>query len=449
MKREPVEPAFLDMPGLLHDPYARRPYHRLTTVRSTSLVAPMSQSKVPMYLGRLTPYYSIGAVALPTRVRVRSIDTVSCHGKRSQELQSNLIKFSINIFQAPSGRIIYGVTLDAAVSNHDLVALLEDCYYESIKLTLSDGRVMTLRDSIDEEIKNLYPAQEWEPEPDLHQVLLLSPMLTGQTTADQVVEIQEGFLRSIVYRVHVPQREGFTSIQFPPELNRSLTTIAAVGSFVSVLCGHQDYVENSVVLSATSIVSATTELRSIQESLLDGFSLVRDKLGTLSRTQQRQTLGDISGQLAKHEMNLSQHVESVADIGLWIPSLRVEDYHRTLVSSVRLMERSEIIGKSIQRLTSIAAAKTQVLLAEEQQLQEHRRRSWALVVGLLTTLAIPTSFILAFFGISSPEVDAKTSIFDLHRYVGVYLFAFGMVGLSATIVTLFWLLGHPSRRRKS
>ncbi|MGH4018402.1 MAG: hypothetical protein ACRDT0_03990 [Pseudonocardiaceae bacterium] len=308
---------------------------------------------------------------------------------------------------------------------------------------------MTLRDSIDEEIKNLYPAQEWEPEPDLHQVLLLSPMLTGQTTADQVVEIQEGFLRSIVYRVHVPQREGFTSIQFPPELNRSLTTIAAVGSFVSVLCGHQDYVENSVVLSATSIVSATTELRSIQESLLDGFSLVRDKLGTLSRTQQRQTLGDISGQLAKHEMNLSQHVESVADIGLWIPSLRVEDYHRTLVSSVRLMERSEIIGKSIQRLTSIAAAKTQVLLAEEQQLQEHRRRSWALVVGLLTTLAIPTSFILAFFGISSPEVDAKTSIFDLHRYVGVYLFAFGMVGLSATIVTLFWLLGHPSRRRKS
>lgn len=307
---------------------------------------------------------------------------------------------------------------------------------------------MTLRESIDEEINNLYPARDWEPEPDLHQVLFLSPILIGQTTADQVVEIQEKFLRSLVYRVHAPQREGFTSIRFPPELNRNLTTIAAVGSFVSVLCGHQDYVENSVVLSATSIVSATTELRSIQESLLDGFSLVRDKLGTLSRMQRRQILGDISGQLAKHEMNLSQHVESVADIGLWIPSLRVEDYHRTLVSSVRLMERSEVIGKSIQRLTSIAAARTQILLAEEQQLQEHRRRSWALVVGLLTILAIPTSFILAFFGISAPEVDPKTSIFDFHRYVGVYLFAFGMVGLSATTVTLFWLLGHPSRRRK-
>ncbi|MGH4012825.1 MAG: hypothetical protein ACRDSL_02570 [Pseudonocardiaceae bacterium] len=359
-----------------------------------------------------------------------------------------MIKFSLNVFQVPSGRILYGVTLDAAVSNHNLVALLEDCYYESIKLTLSDGRVLALRDLIDEEIKDLYPAVEWQSEPDLHQVLFLSPILAGQTTADQRVEIQERFLRSLVYRVHAPQREGFTSIQFPPELNRSLTTIAAVGSFVSVLCGHQDYVENSVILSATSIVSATTELRSIQESLLGGLSLVRDKLGTLSRLQRRQMLGDISGQLAKHEMNLSQHVESVADIGLWIPSLRVEDYHLALVSSVRLMERSEIIGKSIQRLTSIAAARTQVLLAEEQQLQEHRRRSWALVIGLLTILAIPTSFILAFFGISAPEVDPRTSIFDFHRYIGVYLFAFGMVGLSATIVTLFWLLGHPSRRRE-
>lgn len=115
MKREQVEPAFLDVPGLPHDPYARRPYHRLTTVRSTSLVAPVSQSNEPMYLGRLTPYYSTDAVALPARVRARSIDTVSCHGKRSQELQSNLNKFSINIFQVPSGRVLYGVTLDVTV----------------------------------------------------------------------------------------------------------------------------------------------------------------------------------------------------------------------------------------------------------------------------------------------------------------------------------------------
>lgn len=448
MKREQLEPAFLDVPGMPHDPYSRRPYHRLTTVRSTSLVAPMSQLRAPMYLGRLTPYYSIGEVVLPTRTQVHSIDTVSCHGKRSQELQSSLEKLSINIFQVPSGRVLYGVTFDITVSNYDLVALLEDCYYESIKLTLSDGHTLTLHDLIDGEIQKLYPAAEWQSEPDLHQVLFLSPLLTDPTNVDEKVEIQEDFLRSLIYRVHVPQREGFTSIQFPPELNRGLTAIAAVGSFVSILRGHQDYVENSVILSSISIISATTELRDIQESLLAGFSLVRDKLGKLSRLQRRQLLGDISGQLAMHEMNLSQHVESVADIGLWIPSLRVEDYHRTLVSSVRLMERSEIIGKSIQRLTSITAARTQVLLAEEQQLQEHRRRSWALVVGLLTTVAIPTSFILAFFGITAPEVDPKTSIFDLRRYLGVYLFAFGMVGLSAIIVTLFWLLGHPSRKRK-
>jgi hypothetical protein len=409
----------------------------------------MSQTKDPLYLGRLTPYYSMGAVALPTRVHARSVETISCLGKRSQELRPNLKKLCVNVFQVPSGRVLYALTVDATMPNEGIVALLEDCYYESIKLTLSDGQVLTVGELVDQEIQRLFPVTEWESEPDLHQILFLSPVLAGLATADdQSVEIHEEFLRSLVYRVHVPQREGFTAIQFPQELNRGLTAVAAVGSFVSVLSGHQDYVENCATLSATAVVSATTELRRIQESILGSFTLVRDKLGTLTRSQRSQLLGDISGQLARHEMNLSQHVESAADIGIWIPSLRVEDYHRSLVSSVRLMERSQIVGNSIHRLTSITAARTQVLLAEEQQLQEHRRRSWALVVGLLTTVAIPTSFILAFFGISAPEVDQGASMFDMHRYAGVYLFAFGMVGLSIIGVALFWLLWHPSRRRK-
>ncbi|HEV8559249.1 MAG TPA: hypothetical protein VGR06_23135 [Actinophytocola sp.] len=449
MRREQVEPAFLDVPGLPHDPWSRRAYHRLTTVRSTSIVAPISQTEAPLYLGRLTPYYANGAVALPKRVHANVFDTISGQGKRSQELQPELRKLCVNVFQAPSGRVLYALTFDTTVLNERLVALLEDCYYESIKVTLHGGQVRTIGELVDEEIQKVFPVSEWNTEPDLHQILFLSPVLSGLATAeDQRINIREDFLRSLVYRVHVPQREGFTAVQFPPELNRGLTAVAAVGSFVSVLCGHQDYVENCAILSAAAIVSATTELRSIQESILDSFAVVRDKLGTLSRPQRSQMLGSISGQLARHEMNLSQHVESVADIGIWIPSLRVEDYHRTLVSSVRLMDRSQIVGNSIHRLTSITSARTQVLLAEEQQLQDHRRRSWALVVGLLTTVAIPASFILAFFGISAPEVDQNRSIFDLHRYAGVYLFAFGMVGLSVLVVALFWVLGHPSRRRK-
>jgi hypothetical protein len=449
VRREQVEPEFLDTPGLPHDPWSRRPYHRLTTVRSTSIVAPVSQVTAPLYLGRLTPYYANGAVALPKRVHAKVVETVSCEGKRSRELQPEILKICLNLFQAPSGRVLYALTVDTTTPNDRLVALLEDCYYESIKVALASGDVLTIAELMDAEIQKVFSVPEWKAEPDLHQLLFLSPVLSGLATADdQSVEIHEEFLRSLVYRVHVPQRADFTAVRFPPELNRGLTAVGAVGSFVSVLSGHQDYVENCAVLSAAAAVSATTELRGIQESILDSFALVRDKLGTLSRTQRSHMLGNISGQLARHEMNLSQYVESAADVGIWIPSLRVEDYHRTLVSSIRLMERSQLVGNSIHRLTSITSARTQVLLAEEQQLQEHRRRSWALVVGLLTTVAIPTSFILAFFGISAPEVDQNRSIFDFHKYAGVYLFAFGMVGLSVVVVLLFWLIGHPSRRRK-
>jgi hypothetical protein len=124
----------------------------------------------------------------------------------------------------------------------------------------------------------------------------------------------------------------------------------------------------------------------------------------------------------------------------------VEDYHRTLVASVRLVERANLIANSLQRLTALVAARAQVLLSEEQQLQEHRRRSWALIVALLTTVAIPVSLILGFFGVSASQVDPNASIFDLHRYLDVYLFAFGMIGVSGLAVTIFWFVGHPQRR---
>jgi hypothetical protein len=327
------------------------------------------------------------------------------------------------------------------------VALLEDCYYESYELTMEDGRMMTLVDYIRSKVQAVSKGQEWQPAPDLHQLLFLCPDSGGIRDDLGGVELKDEFLRSLIYRVYAPLRSGFTSIQFPPELNRGTLAIAALGPFVSVLSGHQDYVENTSLLSAVMIMSATTEIRRIQTSVLDSFAAIRERLGTMNRVERQQLLGQISSRLAQHEMDLSQYVESANDIGLWVPSLRVEDYHRTLVTSTRLPERVAVIGNSIQRLTSITSARTQALLAEEQQLQEHRRRSWALIVGLLSTVAIPLSFVLAFFGVSSKDVTADSSIFDWNRYLGVYLFAFGMVGLAAMGVTLFWFVGHPSRRR--
>src|ERR1039457_4827413 len=134
-------------------------------------------------------------------------------------------------------------------------------------------------------------------------------------------------LLALVYRVYDPMREGFTSVQFPCELNRGWDAIGAVGSFVSVLCGHQDYIENAAVLSAALTVAALSDLRETQDAVLESMRLIREDTDSQDRERRRIVLGNLSERLAVLQMDLSQHVESVADIGLWGPFLRGAGYH--------------------------------------------------------------------------------------------------------------------------
>jgi hypothetical protein len=48
-------------------------------------------------------------------------------------------------------------------------------------------------------------------------------------------------------------------------------------------------------------------------------------------------------------MSLSQHVESASDIGLGIPSLRVEDYHRTANASIFDLHRLAYVDARARR----------------------------------------------------------------------------------------------------
>lgn len=212
MTRRVAEPEFRDSSNAPHDPYVQREYHRLTTLRSTSLIAPASEVRAPLYLGRLLPYYSIGAVALPTRLTSSVLEVAALEGKRCLDLTDQLRKLSINLFQVPSGRVLYAVTIDVVASAEDLVPILEDFYYESVEVTLSDRETATIRDLVDQEMGAVFPSLPWSSETDLHQVLFPSPQLSGLSAPEGGLIIRKELLRSLVYRVRSSQRDGFTSI---------------------------------------------------------------------------------------------------------------------------------------------------------------------------------------------------------------------------------------------
>src|SRR5262249_3411760 len=147
-------------------------------------------------------------------------------------------------------------------------------------------------------------------------------------------------LQRIIYRADLPARPGFTAIRSPAELNRRPTNIGVLGPYVSVLAGHQDYVENCAFLSAAQVVGSAAQLRQIRERAYDGVLDFRSNLdGAVPVRQRRLTLERIADQLGELELDLSFAVEAAADLGLLVPSLRVESYHAELYESMSLHHR--------------------------------------------------------------------------------------------------------------
>lgn len=465
-----IGPVFRHDPGAPYDPSAERGLHRLTTVRSTSLILSRVDEQEELYLGRLAHFYTGTPGLIPRLLRVETVKFYAAAGERSGDLSTSLKAVRILVIQAGNGRLVYGVTLDCHVENEKLVGLMEDGYYESIRLLTSptddaaesqesdhlveagdEAPACEVWNSIPELVGQVLvdyrPGDEWFVEPDIHQLLCLSPTLSGLGTGPETVDLPEEFLLSLVYRVYDPMREGYTSISFPKEMNRGWDAVACVGGFVSVLCGHQDYIENCALLSAASVVAATSEIRRARQRVIENFDLLKGSFDERFRGEYRLLLGEVNERLAEIELELSENIESVVDLGLWIPSLRVDDYHQSLIDASRLFERTQTISRRVERFTSIAAARAQRLASVDFEVEDHRRRSWALVAALISVIAIPITIVLAFFGANAAEIDPSLSIFDWERYLWIYLGTGGVLAIAGGVVVAFWVLAHPSRRR--
>jgi hypothetical protein len=70
----------------------------------------------------------------------------------------------------------------------------------------------------------------------------------------------------------------------------------------------------------------------------------------------RRTLERIADQLGDLELELSYSVEASADLGLLIPSLRVESFHSALYDSMSLASKAVTAGRMLQRLDAAISA---------------------------------------------------------------------------------------------
>src|SRR5215471_667652 len=311
------------------------------------------------------------------------------------------------LFVLPSDQVVAVLDFDFATRPLDVdpiptTTVLERCAYAQLLVDGSDleTHIADLaREAGAEEIdtNNLLP-------PERHQVVF-APYVEGGTLPD------EEAVKRIIYRVDPPNRPEFMTVRRPSGLNEAGRTLGAVTPYVSLLYGHQDYIENSVFLTAVQAVGTTARFRQIWHR---AHGRVRDFRYTVQNPevgkQRRADMEFLVDELGNLELDLSFSVETSADLGLLIPSLRLESFHKELYEAMEIRERQ---ADEVKRLRRDAA------------------------ISVLSFVAVPLGFLVAFFGINSTQVNSSWSIFNFHHYLFVYLAA---VFLALTPLMAFFVL---------
>lgn len=419
-------------------PYANRSTIRITSVYGTPWrVAQGTSDPIPLTerlsFGRLSRLYRDTADQLPAVLSRRSIDPATVQSHRWQG--DGMVSGRLWLLSLPSAQVVAALSIDVACSLIGTIGLLEDCY----ELELAIGGM---------DLENVLAA-----EARAHGLWLGSSQLAAERhqlvfSKELAVDDPADLLQRVVYRADLPYRPEHSAIAYPPELNRRPGTTAAVGPYVTAFCGQQDYLENAAFVSAVQLVASAVRVREIRDT-------AHRDLRHLSRTgpvrhatrARRRMLERTADALTRLELDLSLAVEAPGDLSALVPSLRAVEYHRQVYTSAGLAERTATVSQMLRRLEGTIRSELTSIESVERRADENRRLRWAVAIGFVTSVAIPISLVLAFFGINASQVDADRSMFD-GGYSGVYA-GVGLLAIIAAGLALSLYLVQLRQRREA
>jgi hypothetical protein len=244
-------------------------------------------------------------------------------------------------------------------------------------------------------------------------------------------------IKRILYRVEPPNRPEFIGYRSPTGLNQP-GTLCAVTPYVSLLSDHKDYVENSVFLTVVQAVGTAARFRQIWHKAHGQVREFRaqDQDETVG-TQRRESLERLVDEMGNMELDLSFSVESSADLGLLIPSLRIESFHRDLYAALELQQRAETVSRMFSRLdASIRSELIAIDIRERREAESKRLRSEYLI-GIPSSFTVAIGILGVYFATIGTQVNQTLSIFDLAHYWPVYAVAVLLSVIPFGIWTVF------------
>jgi len=366
-------------------------------------------------------YYRLSAGQLPHVLIREALDVSALRFRRWQQHAALVTGARLWLFCLPSGQIVAALSLDVHCEMADTIDLLQDCYAGDVRIgeATAGQYARTVAAQLGADTA---AGQGFLPEH--HQIVF---------DEEPAPEDSDELVQRLIYRADLAYRKEHSAIRYPGELNRRPWWLAAVGPYVSVMCGHEDFIENAVFLSAVQAVAAAAQLRAIRHAAYADVQQFRDLEAAGGTTRdRRRTLERIADQLGNLELELSYSVEASADLGLLVPSLRAESFHHELYESMSLAGKAVTAGRMLARLGSAIRAELTAIESIERRADDNRRVRYAVAVGFVSAVAIPASLVLAFLGINASQVSPARSMFS-HHYLGVYLTVAALIVLGAVI----------------
>jgi hypothetical protein len=418
-----------------------------------------------LVLGRLEEFYNLFREQLPKVLAHVKHDpnSVTFPPLEGEPVASTkmaglpVTKAELWLFALPSDQLVAALDLEFQsppldVDTSRTINVLEHGAYGQISIDgkLIEGHISDLA----RKAKAMVPKEEVDTSilpPERHQIVFaagIGELADGEKTREEKEKRIEATIGLILYRSDPPYRPQFMPLYRPTGLNTE-NAIGAVTPYVSLLSGHPDYVENSVFLTVVQAVGTSARFRQIWHRAHRRVREFRRNQAEDVGKQTKKAMEILADELGNLELDLSFSVEASADLGLLIPLLRIESFHKDLYAAMELRERAETVSRMFTRLDATIRSELTAIEIRDQRAEEQRRFRRNAAVSVLSFIAVPLGFLLAFFGINAQQVDQHLSIFDWGHYLTVYIAAaaLALTPLIAFLVIVgrAWMKGRKDK----
>ncbi|HEX6468818.1 MAG TPA: hypothetical protein VF069_06940, partial [Streptosporangiaceae bacterium] len=276
--------------------------------------------------------------------------------------------------------------------------------------------------------------------PERHQLVFV------ERRNDQEKAPGPAVIDEIVYRETPPYREEFGIPKRPVQLNAvrlsdhpdgqnwlealrqgraprqefgqggDLITLGVVTPYVSLLYGHQRYVEDSIFLSTVHAVGTASKFRQIwHEAYQQVRQFKENKQSAAAGVQRRDDLEELADNLGNLEFDLTFSVE--------FPLMRIETFQTALYEAMDLSNQAKTLSQMFDQLDGSLRSEITAIDVRDRRREEGRQKWNAFAAGVLSLIGVSVGFVIAFLGINTTEVpEARRSMWDPH-FAHLYLIA--------------------------